>query len=100
MSDEELAKRVRAAAGAGWWTVLVLAVWMVGAWVFWLAIMHLRPMWLVPLWGGDADDKFFWDRAQTASLLVMGGMKVLLMALVAACIWLSLWARRLSPPGR
>jgi hypothetical protein len=51
MSDE-LAKRVRAAAGAAWYTVLIGVLWLTVAYFLWLAILTRRPEWVRTLWGG------------------------------------------------
>lgn len=90
--DESLSKRVGAAAAAGWWTILIGAIWLTVAWVIWLVILGTRPAWLLTLWGGG---RLTWATVQTITLAVMGAMKGLLLAGLLVVIWLTLWARSL-----
>ena len=83
MSDE-LAKKVRAAAGAAWCTVLIGALW--------LTVMTRRPEWVRTLWGGG---DLTWDNIQIITLWFFGVFKVILFLVLFTAIWLSLWHRRL-----
>ena len=40
-------KRVRAAAVAGWWVVLIFWGFLLLQWFAYLAIMHARPEWML-----------------------------------------------------
>ena len=42
-----LEKKVRAAAVAGWWVVLVAVAFIVLQWLIYLAVMHARPAWVL-----------------------------------------------------
>lgn len=49
--NDPFEKRVRAAAVAGWWTLLVAVSFLTLQWFAYLAVMSARPAWLVTLWG-------------------------------------------------
>ena len=46
-------KRVRAAAVAGWWTLLIAVGFITLLWVIYLAVMSARPAGLA-MWGPDS----------------------------------------------
>ena len=94
--NETLAKRVRSAAVAGWWTILIAAVWMTAGWLFFLAILHYQPKWLLTLWGGG-DLK--WTDVQMIVLYFFSVFKLMLFAVVIVVIGLSLWSRGLKRAG-
>jgi hypothetical protein len=84
-------KKVRAAAVAGWWVVLIAYALLVVTWVVYLAIVSYRPAWLLTMWGGDVS----WEFVQTVSLWFMGVFKLFIWLLILVVIWLTLWARQL-----
>ncbi len=45
-------RRVRAAAVAGWWVVLIGYALLLVTWGAYLAILSARPAWLLSMWGG------------------------------------------------
>lgn len=92
--DDKLAERVRAAAAAGWRTILIAAVWLTIVWAIWLVIISARPSWVRALWGGH---QLTWYNMQIIWLWVIAAMKALLLMAVLVVIWLTLWARRLRP---
>ena len=47
--SEELAEVIQTAAVAGWWTVLIGAIWMTAAWLIWMQILKSKPAWLLSL---------------------------------------------------
>ena len=94
--SESLAKRVRAAAVAGWWTVIIMAVIMAAQWLVVLAFLQHRPAWLLSLWGGGELD---WPGVHVIMLYFFGAFKLILFAAVIIVIWLTLWARRLKKAG-
>ena len=51
-------KRVRAAAVAGWWTVLIAVGFITLLWVIYLVVMSARPAWLLSMWGPGTDWAF------------------------------------------
>ena len=90
---ETFVKRVRAAAGAGWWTFVIFAVWLAAGWGIALGLMHTRPGWALGLCGGG---NFDWDTLQQMYLWFFGVMKLILLVLLMAAVFLALWARRLK----
>jgi len=90
--DDALVKRVSAAAGAAWWTVLIWALWLTAAWLIWLGIIHAKPGWILALWG----DNLAWTDVQQVTIWFFGAFKVLLLVAVMGSIWLTLYARRLK----
>jgi hypothetical protein len=59
-------KRVRAAAVAGWWTLLVDVGFLLIQWVLYLLIMSARPALLLSLWGPGTT----WSFVQTVSTVI------------------------------
>jgi hypothetical protein len=41
--NDTFEKRVRAAAVAGWWTVLIAVLFIIVQWIAYLAVMEARP---------------------------------------------------------
>lgn len=89
MNDFE--KKVRAAAVAAWWVVLVGFASLTVIWLVYLAFVTTRPNWLLAMWGQEVS----WDFMQTVSLWFMGVFKLFLWFLLLAALWLTLWARQL-----
>lgn len=94
--DDLLAKRVRSAAIAGWWTILIAAIWMTAGWFFFLAILYCQPGWLLKLWGGGDLD---WTDVRTIVLYFFSFAKLMLFMVLMIVIWLSFWSRRLKRAG-
>jgi hypothetical protein len=90
--NETFEKKVRAAAVAGWWVVLLGYVLLIVIWVAYLAIVSGRPGWLLTMWGGG---DISWAYMQTMSLWFMGVFKLFLWFLFLVALWLTLWARQL-----
>jgi len=90
MSDT-LSQRVRAAAAAAWWTVLIGALWLSVGWVFLLWIMAAEPAWLLWLWGGHMT----WKEVHDVFLIAYAVAKMVLLAAVLAAVWLTIWGRKL-----
>ena len=84
-------KKVRAAAIAGWWVVLIGYVLLTVIWVAYLVLVSARPAWLLSMWGGDVT----WDFMQVVSLWFLGVFKLFLWFLILIVLWLTLWARQL-----
>jgi len=57
----EFEKKVRAAAVATWWTVLVGYALVTLTWLVYMALVTARPEWLLTLWGHAVT----WDFMQT-----------------------------------
>jgi hypothetical protein len=85
-------KRVRAAAVAGWWVVVIGYAALSAVWLVYLALVSARPAWFLTIWGGGDVD---WLLVQTVSLWLMGAFKLGLWFLILVALWLTLWAREL-----
>ncbi len=90
--SEDLSKRVRAAAAAGWWTVLIGGIWLALSWLFLLVILSNEPDWMLWLWG-RAD--MSWADVHTIVFWFFGVFKLILFVCVLLSLWLTLWSRRL-----
>jgi len=98
--DETFTQRVRAAAVAGWWTILIMGVWLTLGWFVWLAMFSSRPAWMLAMWGGNT---MTWEQMHATMVTFIGVFKVIALTLLMLTIWLSLWARGLrnqAKPGR
>ena len=84
-------KRVRAAAVAGWWTLLIAVLFITLQWVVYLAVMSARPAWLLAMWGPGVD----WAFVHTVWFWAIAFLKFIVWLIVLAVIWLTLWARQL-----
>ena len=90
MSDA-LAQRVRAAA-AGWKTVILFWALMTAGWIGVLIILHYRPGFVQTLIGADMG----WDKLHTLYIQYFAALKLILLVLLIAVVWLSLWGRKLA----
>ena len=97
--NETLQKRVRSAAVAGWWTILIAAVWMTVGWVGFLVILNTEPGWLLRLWGYPDADSQHWEQVRTIVLYFFSIFKLILFMVLIIVIWLTLWSRRLKREG-
>ena len=97
--NETLQKRVRSAAVAGWWTILIAAVWMTVGWVAFLVILNTEPGWMLRLWGYPDTSSLRWQQVRTIVLQFFAVFKLMLFAFVIVVIWLTLWSRRLKREG-
>ncbi len=95
--NDPFEKKVRAAAVAGWWVILIGYALLLVTWVVYLGIMSARPGWLLTMWGqGDVS----WAFVQTVSLWFMGVFKLFMWFLILVALWLTLWARQLRKLDR
>jgi hypothetical protein len=85
-------KRVRAAAVAGWWTLLIAAIFLTIQWIAYLFIMNARPDWVCDMWGPNLD----WPFVQGVWFWMTAIFKLFVWMMAIIVIWLSLWARRLK----
>jgi hypothetical protein len=90
--NEDFAGRIRSAAIAGWWTILIGSLFLTFQWLASLALLSIKPGWLLTLWGPDIT----WKTVRTIWLWAMAIFKICLWLITLVVIWLSLWARRLS----
>jgi hypothetical protein len=84
-------KRVRAAAIAGWWVLLIAAGFILLQWIAYLLVMDARPAWLPSLWGPDVS----WSFIQNVWFWVVAIFKLCVWLLALVVLWLTLWARQL-----
>ena len=89
--NDPFEKKVRAAAVAGWWVILIGYALLTLTWAVYLALVSARPAWMLVMWGHEVS----WDFMQTVSLWFLGGFKLFLWFLVLVALWLTLWARQL-----
>jgi hypothetical protein len=92
MDNDLFAKRVRAAAGAGWRTVIVAFLWITVAWCAGLWLISLKPDWLIPLWGG----MITWDEIHMVMIWFFTVFKIVFFVMIMTTIWLTFWASRLK----
>ena len=96
MSD--LRERVRSAAVAGWWTILIMMLWMTTGWLLWVfVLLPCKPDWILFLWGGE--EFLNWQRVYDTFFHFMVTWKLIMFVMMTVTIWLSLWARKLKKLG-
>ena len=93
--NDPFATRVRAAAVAGWWTILIASGFTTLLWTAYLLIMSCQPAWILTLWGPDVG----WSEVQHIMLWAIVAVKFVLRLLVMVVIWLILWGRQLRKRG-
>ena len=84
-------KRVRAAAVAVWWTLLIDVGFIVILWLVYLLVMSARPTLVLSLWGPGTT----WSFVQTAWFCAIAILKFCVWLLGLVALWLTLWARQL-----
>ena len=84
-------KRVRSAAVAGWWVVLIALGFLLLQWLAYLAVTNARPAWLLSMWGPNLD----WAFVQMVWFWGMAILKLVVWLLALASLWLTLWVRQL-----
>jgi hypothetical protein len=89
--NDNFEKKVCSAGVAGWWTLLVVAAFLLLQWVLYLLIMSSRPAWLLSLWGPGVN----WQYVQNFWFLALVFLKVSMLVLALVSLWLTLWARQL-----
>jgi hypothetical protein len=94
--NDTFEKKVRSAAVAGWWVILIAIVFLTLVWLIYLAVLSTHPSWLLTLWGPGID----WPFVQTVWFQVMAAFKFCIWLLVLAVLWLTLWARQLRKVDR
>ena len=86
--NEIFEKRVRAAAVAGWWMLLIAVVFNVIQWGAYLWIMNTKPEWVHCMWGPDIS----WSFVQNLWFWITAVFKLCLWLMALVVIWLTLWA--------
>jgi hypothetical protein len=90
--DEIFIKKVRTAAIAGWWTLLIVYCPLLISWFSYLLIMNRQPEGMLCLWGKG----FTWAEIRTIWSWGMLAYKLSVAILLFVVIWLTLWARQLA----
>ncbi len=90
--EDTLTKRVRAAAVAGWWTVLIAWCIIVVQWMAYLLIMARQEAGFLYLWGAG----FTWAEIRIIWMWGIVVMKLCIGVMLFVVIWLSPWARQLA----
>jgi hypothetical protein len=84
-------KRVRSAAIAAWWAILIGVIFFTLQWVAYLIVMSMHPKLLLILWGPETT----WPFVQTVWFFGSAVFKLFLGMLALVALWLTLWARQL-----
>jgi hypothetical protein len=95
--DNAFRAKVRAAAVAGWWTLLFALAFLVIQWLGYRLVMSAKPGWVLSLWGPGAT----WDSIGPVWFQALLILKLGLWPIAVAALWLTLWARhlRVGPPN-
>lgn len=94
--NDAFEKKVRAAAVAGWWVVLIAVGYLLFLWIAYLIIIPARPAWVAAMWGPGID----WPFIQTVWFWGIAAFKFCWWLLVFVVLWLTLWARQLRKADR
>jgi hypothetical protein len=90
--DEIFAKKVRAAAVAGWWTLLIFWCVLLIQWLAYEVIMTRQPSGILCLFGEGVT----WPEIRTIWLWTMVAFKLSVGMMLFIVVWLTLWARQLA----
>ncbi|MEN6320006.1 MAG: hypothetical protein ABFD82_14775 [Syntrophaceae bacterium] len=90
--DEIFTKKVRTAARAGWWTLLIAYCILLIQWFAYLLIMNRQPAEILCLWGQG----FTWSEIRTIWLWAMVAYKFIVGIMLFFVLWLTFWARQLA----
>ncbi|HVO65722.1 MAG TPA: hypothetical protein VMT12_04480 [Syntrophales bacterium] len=89
--DDLFTKRVRAAAAAGWWTLMIVYCFLLIQWFLYLFVMSKQPSWMLKFWG----EGFTWSVYQTLWLWGILIFKIGILLMIVVVVWLTVWGRRL-----
>jgi hypothetical protein len=89
--NDDFERKVRAAAVAGWWTVLFAVGFLILGWIAFLRIMSAQPAWMASLWGPYAS----WEYVYNVGFWTLSIFKLCIWLMVFVVAWLTLWARQL-----
>ena len=94
--NDSFQKKVRSAAVAGWWVVLLALGFLLLLWITYFIIIPARPAWLAAMWGPGMD----WPFIQNVWFWGIAAFKFCFWLLVLVVLWLTLWARQLRKADR
>jgi len=89
--DELFIKKVKAAAAAGWWTVLIAYCILLIQW-FAYFIIPRQMAGMLCFWG----EGITWQEIRTLWLGAMVVYKIGVAMMIFAALWLTIWARQLA----
>ena len=89
--DDLYTQKVRAAAVAGWWTVLIAFCILLIQWLAYL-LMTWQPAGILCFWG----EGISWPEIRTIWLWAMVAFKLGIAMMIFVVIWLTLWAKQLA----
>jgi hypothetical protein len=90
--DDLFIRKVRAAAAAGWWTILIAYCILLVQWLAYLLIMARQPAGILCIWGNGVT----WTEIRNIWLWGMVAYKFIVGIMLFVIIWLTLWARQLA----
>ena len=90
--EEIFTKKVRSAAVAGWWTLLIFYCILLIQWLVYMLIMAKHPAGVLCIWGAGAT----WQEIRTIWLWATVAFKLGVGMMLLVVIWLTLWARQLA----
>ena len=90
--DQIFIKKVRGAAMAGWWTLLIAFCLLLMQWLYYLLIMAKQPAGMSCFWGEGVT----WPEIRKIWLWAMVAYKIGVAMMIFVVIWLTLWARQLA----
>ncbi|HXJ79138.1 MAG TPA: hypothetical protein VMS64_10695 [Candidatus Methylomirabilis sp.] len=85
-------QRIRAAAIAGWWTLLIAIGFLTLVWFVFLALISARPSWYQSLLGPGVG----WEYFQNVGFWAIAIFKMCIWLMGVAVVWLTLWSRQLG----
>ncbi len=85
-------QRIRAAAIAGWWTVLIAVGFLTLVWIVFLALVSARPQWYQSLLGPGVS----WEEFQKVGFWAVAIFKMCIWLMAGVVMWLTLWSRQLG----
>ena len=90
--DEIFTRKVRSAAKAGWWTLLIAFCVLLLSWLLYLPIMAMKPAGMLSLMGEGVT----WMEIRTVWLWAMVIYKLGMAMMISVVVWLTLWVRQLD----
>ena len=90
--NDAFQQRLRAAAIAGWWTLLIAVGFLTLVWIIFLVLMSTRPSWYQSLLGPGVS----WEDLQMVALLAVAIFKMCIWLMALVVLWLTLWSRQLG----
>ena len=90
--EDRFGLKVKSAAVAAWWTILIAFAFVVLQWLLFL-YFNAHPQvwsWLSPLMGG-----FDWQATRIVWFWSTATLKICIWVLMLVTIWLTLWSRQL-----